>query len=94
MFVVQSLNVALCDPHGLQHARLPCPSVSLRVCSNSCPVSQLCHPTLLPSVAPLSSFLQSLPASVSFSVGQLLASDGQRIGTSASASVLPMNSQG
>ena len=80
-------------PHGLQHARLPCPSPTPRACSNSCPSSQWCHPTVSSSVVPFSSCLQSFPASESFPVSQFFASDGQGIGASASASVLPMNIQ-
>ena len=80
-------------PHGLQHARLPCPSPSPRACSNSCPLSRWCHPTISSSVVPFSSCLQSFPASGSFLMGQLFASGGQSIGTSASAAVLPMNTQ-
>ena len=52
----------LCDPHGLQHARLPCPSLSPGVCSNSCPLSQWCHPTISSSVVPFSSRLPSFPS--------------------------------
>ena len=77
-------------PHGLQHARLPCPSPTLRACSNSCPSSQWCHPIISSSVVPFSSCLQSFPASGAFLVSQFLASGGQSIGTSASASVIPM----
>ena len=73
---------------------LPCPSPSPGVCSNSCPLSQWCHPTISFSVIHFSSCLQSFPASGSFPVSQLLASGGQSIGTSASASVLPVNIQG
>ena len=80
-------------PHGLQHARPPCPSPALRVCSNSCPLSRWCHPTISCSVIPFSSRLQSFPASGSFLVSQFFASGGQSIGVSASASVLPMNIQ-
>ena len=80
-------------PHGLQHARLPCPSLSPRVCSNSCPLSWWCHPTISSSVSPLSSCTQSFPASGSFPVSQYFASGGQSIGVSASASVLPVNIQ-
>ena len=80
-------------PHGLQHARLPCPSPSPRACSNSCPLSQWCHPTISSSVVLLSSCLQSFPAWGSFSVSQVFASSGQNIGVSSSASVLPMNIQ-
>ena len=80
-------------PHGLQHARLCCPSSSLRVCSNSCPLSRWCHPIIPSSVAPFFSCPQSFPALGSFSVTQLFASGGQSIGVSASASVLPVNIQ-
>ena len=81
-------------PHGLQHARFPCPSPSPRVCSNSCPLSQWYHPTISSSVIPFSSCLQSFPASGSFPMSWLSASGGQSIGASASASVLPVNIQG
>ena len=74
-------------------ARLPCPSPTPRVYSNSCPLSWWCHPTILSSVVPFSSCLQSFPASESFPVCQFFASGGQSIGVSASASVLPMNIQ-
>ena len=80
-------------PHGLQHTRPPCPSPTPRVYSNSCPLSQWCHPTISSSVVPFSSCLQSFPASGSFQMSQLFASGGQSIGVSASASVLPMNIQ-
>ena len=80
-------------PHRLQHARPPCPSPTPRVDSNSCPLSQWCHPTISDSVIPFSSHLQSFPASGSFPVSQLFASGGQTIGASASALVLPMNIQ-
>ena len=78
-------------PHGLQHARLPCPSPAPRVCSQSCPLSQWCHPTISSSVIPFFSCLQSFPASGSFQMSQLFASGGQSFGISASTSVLPMN---
>ena len=81
-------------PHGLQHARLPCPSLSPGVCWNSCPLSQWCHPTISSSVIPFSSRLQSFPASESFLMSQLFTSGSQRIGASASASVLPRNTKG
>ena len=81
-------------PHELQHARLPCPSPYPRVCSNSCPLSQWCHPTVSSSVTPFSSCLQSFSALGSFPMSQLFASGGQSIGSSASAPVLPMNIQG
>ena len=80
-------------PHGLQHSKLPCPSLSPRVYSNSCPLSQWCHPTISSSVIPFSSYLQSFPASGSFQMCQLFTSGGQSIRFSASASVLPMNTQ-
>ena len=75
--------------HGLQHARLPCPSPYSRVCSNSRALSQWYHPTILPSVSPFSC-LRSFPASGSFLRSQFFASSGQSIGASASASVLPV----
>ena len=81
------------QPLGLQHTRLPCPSPSPRVCSNSCPVSQWCHPAFSSFVAPFSFCLQPFPASRSFQMNQLFTSGGQSVGTSASASVLPMNIQ-
>ena len=74
-------------PHGLQHARLPCPSLSPRVYVNSCPWSWWCHPTILSSVTPFSSYPQSFPASGSFPMSCLFASGSQNIGASASASV-------
>ena len=80
--------------HGLQHPRLPCPSLSPGVCSNSCPLSQWYHPTILSSVTPFLSYRQSFSASRSFSVGWLFLSGSQSTGASASSSVLPMNSQG
>ena len=80
------------QPHGLQHARLPRPSPSSRACSNSCPLSWWCHPTISSSVVPFSSRLQSFPASGFFPISQLFPSGGQSIG--ASAWVLPMNIQG
>ena len=80
-------------PHGLQNARLPCPSPSPRICSNSCPLSCWCHPHISSSVIPFSSCLLSFPESRSFPMSQLFPSSGQSIGTSASASVLPMNIQ-
>ena len=83
----------LCDPHGLQHARLPCPSPSPGACSNSCPLSWWCHPTISSSTAPFSSCLQSFPASGSLAVTRLFESDGQSIEASASTSILPMNIQ-
>ena len=81
------------QPHGLQHARLPCPSPTPGVYSNSCPLSQWCHPTISSSVVPFSSCLPSFPASESFQMSQFFASRGQSIGVSASTSVFPMNIQ-
>ena len=81
-------------PHELQHAQLSCPSLSPRACSNSCPLSRWCHQTISSSVIPFSSCLQSFPALRSFPMSPLLASGGQSIGASASASVLPVNIQG
>ena len=80
-------------PHGLQYARLPCPSPTPRVYSNSCSLSRWCHPIISSSVVPFSSHLQSFPASGSFQMSQFFASGGQSIGVSASASILPMNIQ-
>ena len=79
------------QPHGLQHARLSCPSPTPRDCSNSCPLSRRCHPTITSSVVPFSSHLQSFPLSGSFPMSQFFASGGQSIRASASASILPMN---
>ena len=80
-------------PHGMQHARLPCPSPTPRSYSNSCPLSWWCHPTISSSVVPFSSRLQSFPASGSFPLSQFFTSGGQSIEVSASASVLPVNIQ-
>ena len=90
----RSFTSASLRPRRLQHTRLPCPSLSLRVCTNSCPLSWWCHPTISSSVIPYFSCLQSLPTSGSFSMSWLFASGGQSIGISASASVLSMNIQG
>ena len=81
------------QPRGLQHSRLPCASLSPRACSNSCPLSQWCHPTVLSSVVTSFSCLQSFPVSGSFLMSRLFASGGQSIGVPTSASVLPMNAQ-
>ena len=78
-------------PHGLQHTRLSCSSPCPKVCSDWCPLSWWCHPTISSSPTPFSSSLQSSPASGAFLVSQLFASGGQTIGSS--ASVLPMNIQ-
>ena len=84
-------------PHGLQHARLPCSSPTPGVCSNPCPLSRWCHPTISSSVVPFSSRLQSFPASGSFQMRQFFASGGLSIRVAALvaalASILPMNIQ-
>ena len=80
------------QPHGLQHARLPCPSPNPGACLDSCS-SQWCHPTVSSSVIPFSSCLQFFTASGSFPKSQLFTPGGQSTGVSASPSVLPMNSQ-
>ena len=80
-------------PHGLQHARLPCPSPTPGVYSNSRPLSRWCHPTISSSVVLFFSHLQSFPGSGSFQMSQFFVSGGQSIGVSASASVLLMNIQ-
>ena len=90
-FICSVLSYSL-GPHGLQHARLLCLSPTPGACSNSCPSSRWCHPTISSSVVPFS-HLQSFIASGSFPVSQFLPSGGQTIGASASASVLPMNIQ-
>ena len=81
------------QPHEPQHARLPCSSPTPRVYSNSCPLSQWCHPAISSSVIPFSSCLQSFPTSGSFPMSQLFASGGLSIGVSASILALPMNIQ-
>ena len=90
----------LCDPMNrstpgfpVQHARLPCPSPAPEVYLNSCPLSRWCHPAISSSVIPFSSCPQSLPASRSFPMSQLFPWGGQITGVSASASVLPVNTQ-
>ena len=93
---VQFSRSVVSDPlrlHGLQQARPPCPSPTPRVYSNSCPLSQWCHPTISSSVVPFSSSFQSFLASGSFLMSQFFTSGGQSIGVSASTSVLPMNIQ-
>ena len=82
------------QPHRLKHTKLTCPSLSPRVCSNSCPLNWWCYPTLSSSATLFSFCLQSFPESGSFPMSWLFASGGQSIGASASASVLPMNIQG
>ena len=79
--------------HEPQHARPPCPSPTCGVYPNPCPLSQWCHPTISSSVVPFSSCPQSVPASGSFQMSHLFASDGQSVGVSASTSVLPVNTQ-
>jgi len=81
------------QPHGLQHARPPCPSPTPGIYSNSCPFSWWCHLTISSTVVPFSSCLQYFPASGSFPMSQFFASGGQSTGVSASASVLLMNIQ-
>ena len=85
--------LTLCDPQGLQHTRLPCPSPTSGAYSNSCPSSWWCHPTISSSGIPFSSCLQSCPSSGSFPMSHFFTSGGQSIGVSASASILPMNIQ-
>ena len=80
-------------PHGLQHARLPCPSPTPGAYSNSCPLSRWCNPTTSCSVTRFSSCLQSSPASGSFPMSQFFTSSGQSMKVSASASVLSVNMQ-
>ena len=101
-FIVLTIVVVHCSvtkvvsdslqPHGLKHTRLPCPSLSPRVCSNSCSLSQWCHPTISSSVAPYISSPQSFPASESFPMSWLFPSGDRSIGASESA--LPRNTQG
>ena len=79
-------------PHGLQHTRLTCPSLSPGVCSNSCPLSQWCHLAILSPVAPFSSYPQSFSASGSSWMSWFFESCRQIIGASASASALSVNS--
>ena len=93
--IVQSLScVDSLWPHGLQHARIPCPSPTPRAYSNSCPLNEWYHPATSSSVISSSSRLQSFPASGSFTINRLLPSHDQSIGALASASVLSMNIQG
>ena len=80
-------------PYGQHHARLPCPSPTPRVYSNSCPLSRWYHPTISSSVVLFSSCLQSFPESGSFPMSQFFVSSSQSIGVSASAPVLPVNIQ-
>ena len=80
-------------PCGLQHTRLPCPLLSPRACSNSCPLDRWFHPIIKSSVDPFSSSPQSFPGPVFLPMSWFIASGGQSIGPSASASVLPRNIQ-
>ena len=80
-------------PHGLQYARVPCPSPTPNACSNSCPSSWWCHPTISSFVVPFSSCLQPFPASGSFQMSLFFTSSDQNIGASALASVLLVNIQ-
>ena len=89
----RSVVSASLQPHESQHARPPCPSPTPRVHPDPCPLSWWCHPTISFSTVPFSSCPQSFPASGSFPMSQLFASDGQSTGVSASISVLPMNTQ-
>ena len=86
--------LTLCDPMDCSMPGLPCPSPTPGVYPSLCPLGQWCHPTVLSSVIPFSSCLQSFPASGSFQMSQFFASGGQSIGVSTSASVFPMNIQG
>ena len=78
------------QPRELQQARISCPSLSPGLCSNSCPLSHGCHPTISSTVTPFSSYFQPSPTSGSFPMSHLFTSGGQHIGASASASVLPV----
>ena len=86
-------RVWLCATPCTTARRPPCPSPTPRACSNSCPSSQWCHPTISTSVVPFSSCPQSFPASGSFPMSQFFTSGGESIGVSASALILPMNIQ-
>ena len=95
-YLVQLSRSVMSDslrPHGLQHNRLPCPSPTPGACSNSCPSSWWCHPTISSSVVPLSFCPQSFPASGSFLMNHFFASGDQSTEASASAAVLPMDVQ-
>ena len=81
------------QPHGVQHARLPCPLPTLEAYSNSCPLSWWCRPTISSFVVSFTSCLQSFPASGSFPMSQFFASGGPSTGASASESFLPVNIQ-
>ena len=89
---VTKLCLTVCDP--MQHTQPPCPSLSPGVCPKSCPLNQLCYPTISSSATLYSFCLQTFPASGSFPMSRLFTSGAKSIGVSASASVLPMNIQG
>ena len=93
LFSLSVMSVSLW-PHGLQHARLPCPSLSLRVCSNSCPLSWWCHPSISHPLLPPSPPALNLSQHQGLFYSQLFTSGGQGIGASATASVLPVSIQG
>ena len=90
---VVKLCLTLCDPMDCSTPRVLCPPLSTTLCSNSCPLSQWCSPTISPLPPPFSFCLQSFLASGSFPMSQRFASGGQNIGASASASVFPMNTE-
>ena len=93
---VQFSPSVVCDslrPHGLQHAKPPCPTPTPGVYSNSCPLSWWCHSTISSTIIPFSSCFQSCPASRFYQMSQFFASHGQIIGVSALTSVLPVNIQ-
>ena len=90
---VTKLCLAVCEPMNCSMPASPMLNYLLEFCSNSCPLSQWCHPSILSSIGPFFSCFQSFPASGSFQIGQSFASSGQSIGASGSASVLPMNIQ-
>ena len=85
LFLSSSVMSDSLRPHGLQHARFPCPSLSPRVCSNSCPLSRWCHPTISSSAALFSSCSQSFPASESFPMSQFFAVGGHSFSISPSS---------
>ena len=94
LLFIQKVESDSLQPQGLQHARLSCLALYPGICSDSCPLSWWCHPTISSSVIPFFSHLQSFPASGSFPMSWFFTSGGQSIGASALASVLPMNIQG
>ena len=97
MFLLPFSHPVLSDflwPHWPQHTRLPCPSLSPKVCPSLCPLLRWCHPAISSSVSPFSSCHQSFPASETFPMSQLFTSDNQNTGVSASASLFPVIIQG